>query len=101
MQDTKKTEIRLDSIEEAIDDIKNAADTLQTVLTTGKLPVQHDSSFYFNYSVLWHDPPLSIDTLLMPLSQANKVFMVDTLAPSNTSTIFAKSDSARVSRSTL
>ncbi len=60
--------------------VKQAApDSLESILTVGYLPTPHDSGFWFNYSVKWHNP----DTLLQPYLQAGKVFMLDTTASPN------------------
>lgn len=62
---------------------KAAPDTLSDTITVGALPAKNDSCFWFSYSVRWHDPALQIDTLLKPFTNANKVFMIDTILSPN------------------
>ncbi len=70
------------------EEIKKANDTLVRNIDVtplkpgGTEPFFHDSCYWFSYSVLWHDPG-NPDTLLTPYATANKVFMIDTLAPQN------------------
>ncbi len=72
-------------------EVKNAApDSLEKILTVEQLTPPHDSCYWFNYSVLWHRPAIGRDTLLEPFAPAGKVFMVDTVAPSNPLIVYGR-----------
>lgn len=71
------------------ENIKLAKDTIVKIIKVNQLkpgglePFLHDNHYWFNFSVRWHNPKIAIDTLLMPLTEANKVYMMDTTAAEN------------------
>ena len=86
----------------SIDNIKQAAvtnDSLKEILTVGALQGDHDSCYWFNYTVLWHVPG-EPDELLKPFTNGNKVVMFDTTASQNPLSVsgkyFDKTDSVRM-----
>jgi len=71
----------------ATNSIINAApDSFEADLPVPELPIilnpAHDSSYYFSYSPLWRETGKP-DTLLKPLKQDGKVFMLDNDPPKN------------------
>ena len=84
----------------AIEEIKNAApDSVDAIIFAGPLPVPNDSCYWLSHSIYWHNPGFT-DTLLMPFTPANKVFMVDTSPPVNPLVVHGeyvmKTDTAKV-----
>ena len=57
-------------------------DTVIDTIDIIPLPSQHDSSYWFTHSILWHFPSKK-DTLLKPFTDANRLFIIDTVPPSN------------------
>ena len=75
----------------SIDEIKQAAstnDSLIETLTVGELQGDHDSCYWFNYTVLWHVPAGSDE--LLSFTEANKVFMFDTNASENPLSVYGE-----------
>ncbi len=80
--DTTGSSIKLYSTE----DIKQAApDSLnpfEDTLTVGMLPIPNDSTWYFSYTVTWHNQGQP-GTLLKPFKNDGSVYAIDTTAPPN------------------
>jgi hypothetical protein len=75
-------------------------DTLVKSIQVASLPAGHDSTYYFSISTLWHKVSAVGDSLTPP-APGGKVFMLDTIPPSNTVAVagsyYKNSDSVKLS----